>query len=71
MHGSLEWYEQKKIMRSEKFAGILAGRTRGCTICFPMNIRNVHWYVVVADSDTNSLRVWKRTALDTAVHENR
>ncbi len=58
-------------MRAARLARNLADSNRGCTICFPVNIRNEHWYGVVASSDTNFLRVWETVGLDDGARELR
>ena len=54
-----------------RLAGNLADSNRGCTICFPVNIANAHWYGVVASSDTNFLSVWESVGLDDGAREVR
>ena len=68
---SLSWHEQKQTMRTARLAGNLADSNRGCTICFPVNIANAHWYGVVASSDTNFLSVWESVGLDDGARELR
>ena len=51
--------------------GNLAESNKDCTICFPVNIANVHWYGVVVSSDTNFLRVWESVGLDDGARELR
>ena len=64
MPSGTSWQDNKTIFRREKLAGKLADSCRGCTICFPVNLSDSHWYGVVASSDTNGLRVWESLVLD-------
>jgi hypothetical protein len=69
-HGT-SWEDQKKNFRREKLSGKLADSSRGCTVCFPVNLADSHWYGVVASSDTNVLCVWESLALDQPTYETR
>ena len=58
-------------MSAARLAGNLTDSNRDCTICFPVNIANAHWYGVVASSDTNFLCVWESVGLDDGARDVR
>lgn len=68
---NMSWHNQKVQMRLHLRPGSVADSTRGCTICFPVNTDNSHWYGLVAASDTSSLRVWDSSQLDAVAKGSR